>query len=264
MSIFGGKDKDKEKLVNSREDRPGHGRPVRPSENHVRPHQGMPHTETHAGTGRPTESFAKPHLGYNRPSISNTLSQNNQRPVGNLQSNANKPNKEPGVWGSLVNAFLGDDEKDNQQRPTGYGHSGHGQNYGHSDHGNHGYGHQDYGHHGYGHQDYGNHGYGHSGHGNHGYGYGQTPADLYKPQKGNGVLGTIVEAAVNIAAMKEMNEMQIEAEERRRKAEEEAAEKAAAVKEDYSMEEGYPSFCPACGAPTTGARFCEYCDVKVF
>ena len=99
-------------------------------------------------------------------------------------------------------------------------------------------------------------------------------------QQSGSILGAVIQAAAAGMAMAKAKEAMEEAAERERQRQEQLQAEAEAqayvpvedlqdntVKEDekdYSDEEGYPAFCPGCGAPTIGKRYCEYCGIKVF
>lgn len=94
-----------------------------------------------------------------------------------------------------------------------------------------------------------------------------------KPQKNGSILGALVEGAVAsmlvgkmTSELNEAMQAQMEKAEEASKIEEEEISVASTPvqEEDLSAEEGYPSFCPGCGAPTIGKRYCEYCGTKVF
>jgi hypothetical protein len=84
-------------------------------------------------------------------------------------------------------------------------------------------------------------------------------------QRGRSLLGSILTTAAAGLAMSKLNsstESSKSEEEYTTDTQEQTTSTSGT--EDYSMEDGYPSTCPGCGAPTNGKRFCEYCGTKVF
>jgi hypothetical protein len=95
-----------------------------------------------------------------------------------------------------------------------------------------------------------------------------VPSEPYQHHKSKGILGTLLGTAVASMAMSKMTSSSSETtdtvEDYDTTAETSTASTASADEGDYSMADSYPSTCPGCGAPTTGKRYCEYCNTKVY
>jgi hypothetical protein len=87
----------------------------------------------------------------------------------------------------------------------------------------------------------------------------------YQHHKSKGILGTLLGTAAASMAMSKMTSSSSDTTDTVEDYDTTTnTSTASADEEDYSMADGYPSTCPGCGAPTSGKRFCEYCNTKVY
>lgn len=264
MGLFG--DKDKDKLSKAKETGRPVGGPGMPNHPGNRPGAGHPGNPMggfgHQAGGRPMNGPGMQGYPGNRPGTGNPGrpgSSNMDRHYPPNQKAMEQKSSGGGILDALSSLF---DDDDDQKYPNHQNHSYH-------NNGGYGRDNQNYGRQNYGQQGYGNYGHPTPPPQQHGGMFGgsgkpfgampSTPADRYRQQNGGSILGTIVEGVVASAVASKVQEQQLEAAQKAQEAEALAERNA-----DYSMAEGYPSFCPGCGAPTTGKRFCEYCGTKVY